>query len=1264
MLSKRKLAVILPMLFELAASYEYYYGMDTIPLKHRATNHWGKEGPAEDEKNVKIGSIGGGYYGRLIPGLRDYEKGNAGDRAYGSKVKKYPYDFEPEHTLTKDSLIPLSPEARLRMMRDPFREHIYNITGQVPTLEEVKNMRPQFMEYVKKELNLTDSELTSLFGIKTTKKADGKLPKYLLFDDMDKFDFDPEEALDYMPRVSNKATKEELDAAYIKAWDILGKSNDRLKKVYQTYRRKYLEKNPLGPIMTEKEFLLYSIKLREKEAARLGFVSADPNSDPISRSIEISYFLRDALKDEYEKYKSQSSKDRFSSATNFVYDALFTDDLIIDDIDEKRSSLFPETLPSPYDPIEGRAWTDTTSKSSIVNITEAYNNIVRGKAVYDKNNRLVLEAEYLDPEDRQNKSSSKRGDKIISAESDTIDNLLKSVEELKELESVSAHSHKLNRVSKYNSVKSPSQLLFERSQYSTSAQKRVIDRIDDYTLISINDMSTAQLVTFHTLIYNNLFTDADRKEEEKYFKQRLGEHGGDVGTNTEVYREFLFNKINHGLFFIPKTINLEKNNYPRMILPVSATGFEIVENADGVAKIHHIATDLTFKIDYSDINSLYLNGYLGLINSNTSFNRNVNTYVSSGWKLSDSQVPSPYRFISRIDDKIFRFNKFESLLSGFKDNIESLEDDKSEEMAGKITGHLARSGQLLKNYEESRNRYIKSQKKLLDELNKSKSIFRTGAVLESLNRISDSLTGKSVTGVDVSKFSKGLNDKKLDAFLKQRDELKNITEEEYNTHFSQLQNIRDECQNSYHDFVMSCDELLLDSSKINNEIASMNDDLTARFLPSLDERQALGTQIMDDLNKLEFVNNNLIENADMLLSLSFNSMGIKRFVDTPEASKALEGEVMEIFSGDKKVTDYKKLIDNNEAITKYYIEEPKETDDIDIDDEKETTSKPYDESKQATKYSTDFKGKVKLVFDEALTIIEDHVRDLYISSSDRKERMLDLLKLEAFLIKELSRHRKSLSVVMNRVVLPEDEIIDESETDELKMRILLKIHEEKTKLMYVREVLDKLFFYPYFHGIRPRTSLKLIELEEEGIRSKFGFTYIPRFRYDEDERPIGIYGFRKIDYYDLRSDFFNRLISGFEYDSTSYGFDLETISILEGLSNLEINRLLYSDDYIESSVISKRIKLTRVLKMLIKGEKDKETRNSLKKAYFAIKKKVDDIIKMEIEQYGSSSLQSVLSTPLTSEIDNSTKQASPSSEGKSPKSKSSNKQHRRMRRKN
>ncbi|OII74507.1 uncharacterized protein cubi_00060 [Cryptosporidium ubiquitum] len=1271
MLSKRKLAVILPMLFELAMSYEQYHTLDTIPLKHRATNHWGKEGPAKDEKIVKVGSIGGGYYGRTVPGLRDYEKGNAKDRAFGSKVESYPYKFEPERTLNNDSLIPLSPEARLRMMREPFREYIYNMTGQVPTLEEVKKMRPQFKEYVKKELNLTNSEVESLFGIQTTKKSEGKLPKYLLFDDMDEFDFDPEEALKYMPRISKKATKEEIDNAYIKAWEILGKSDDKLKKVYQAYRRKYLQKNPLGPVMTEKEFLLHSIRLREREAARLGFISAEPNSDPISKSIEISYFLRDALKDEYEKYKSQNSNDRFSSAKNFVYDALFTDDLIIDEIDRKESSLSPETLPSPYDPIEGRAWTNTTSKSSIVDMSEAYGNIVRGENVYDKNGKLVLNGELLNEMDTQ--SSIGENGKAINSKTDTIEDVLRSEEEFNEDLDISVGLQKLNtRVSKYNSVKSPSQLLFESSKYSTSAQKRVIDSIDDYTLIDINDMNVNQLRLFNDIIYKNLSTDADKKAENKYFKQRLGEQGGDLGTNSEVYREFIFNKVKHGLFFIPKTINLEKDNYKEMILPVSATGFEVVENSDGTAKIHHIATGLKFNVDYSDGDSLYLNGYLGLIDNNTSLKQNVNTYVSSGWKLSDSQVPSPYRFVSEIDNKVSDFTKFGSSIDLLKENIKSSKTTQSEEVAAEISEYLARNSELLKNYEESRNKYIRSQEKLLDELNKSKSIFRSGAVLESMNRVSDSLMGNAVNGVDVSKFSKVFSDKKLEAFLNQKDELKDITEEEYNLHKDHLRDIRDECQKNYQEFVDNCGNLLENSGRINNYIVSVEDELVSKFLPSLDEKQALGTKIMDDLNKLELVNNNLVENADMLLSLNFDSMGIKRFVDDPKVSKELEGEVMEIFNGDKSVNDYRKLIDNNTVSTKYYIEEPKESSDMDFDDDEnggKMTGKSDGELKD-TRYSTDFKGKVKLVFDEALTIIEDHVRDLYLSTKDRKERMLELLKLESFFIRELSRHRKSLSIVINRVVLPEDEIIDENETNELKMRILLKIHEEKTKLMYIREVLDKLFFFPHFRGVRAKTSLRLIEMEEEGIRSKFGFTYIPKFKYGEDDRPIGIYGFKKMDYYDLRLEFFNRLISGFEYDSVSYGFDLEILSLLEELNHPELSKLLYSDSYIESSIFSKRIKLTKILKTLIKNEENKDLRNSLKRIYFMIKRRLDDTIKFEMEHFGSSALESVVST-YTSLDDNGECSKKPiilSSDGKSSKSKSksksSNKQRRRMRRNN
>ncbi|KAH8584922.1 uncharacterized protein ELE39_000873 [Cryptosporidium sp. chipmunk genotype I] len=1275
MLSKRKLAVILPMLFELAMSYDYYYPMDHIPLEHRPTNHWGREGPADSEKIVKIGGIGGGYYGRPVPGLRDYEKGDAKERAFGSKAKSYPYVFEPERTLSKDTLAPLPLEARIRMMRESFREHIYNITGQVPTLNEVKKMKSQFMNYVKQEFNITDSEVKSLFGVETTKKVDGVLPKYLLFDDMDKFDFDPEEALKYMPRIPINATKEELDAAYLKAWEILGKSNKRLKKVYQEYRRKYLERNPLGPVMTEKEFLLYSIKLREREAYKLGFVPAEAESDPISRSIEISYFLRDALKDDYEKYKSSSPIDRFANATNFVNDGLFNDDLILDNFDPLDKSVPSPTLPSPYEPIEGRAWTDTVSNSSIINIPDAYDKIVRGEAVYDNHGKLVYKADQSGSQFGDDDGShsddafygSGNGKRSSSTFADQASG--EDGDELRGDQGLSSSStpfHKLARVNKYNNIKSPSQLLFERSEYSTLAQKRVIDRIDDYTLINVKDMNCAQMSALHTLMFENLSTNADIKEEAKYFKQCLAEQGGDVGTNSEVYREFLFNKLENSLFFIPKTIYMGEANKQK-ILPVSATGFELVENSDGIAKIRHIATDLSFKVDYSSKDSFYLNGYLGKLKNLPA--DKLSNFFTTGWKLSDSQVPSPYRFVSNIDDKISSFNKFEGSLAQFRDHIGSSADAKKKDMAGKITAHLARNSELLKRYEESRNEYIRAQKKLLDELNKSKSILRTKAVLENVNTVSDALGG-SATGVDVSKYVKESDREKFGSFFENRDELKNVIEKEHDTNLDELRKVKKECRDNFRKLEDACDDLIKDSTLINIKISSLKDKTSLKVLESLDKRQGIGNQILDDLAKLGELNNYLLDNADAVCSVDINKVELKDFKSSPEISKMLDTETFEIFSGDKKVSDFKKLIDSSNVSTRYYIEEPmnsgymgsdEDDEEDDVKKSKKVSDKSGEKSKKSKKYSTDFKGKVKLVFDEALTIIEEHVRDLYLAVKDRKERMTELLKLETFLIRELSRHRKSLSVVINRMVLPEDELIDENENDELKMRILLKIHEEKTKLMYVREVLDKLYFYPHFYGVKPRFSLRLREMEEEGIMSRFGFTYLPKFRFDEDERPISIYGFRKLDHFDMRRDYYNRLISGFEYDLGSYRFDLEMMSLLESMNYPELNRLLYSDEYIESSIFTKRTKLMKVLKRLIFKETDRDLKRSLKKAYFEIKGWFDNLVEFERDQYGSSAMESVFSESRFSE--DKEKSAVVLSDGKGSDLSFPNKKHR-MRRNN
>lgn len=1209
MLSKRKLAVVLPMLFELAMGYDYYYGMDLIGTENRPTNRWGNEGPSDSEHIVKVGNIGGGYYGRMVSGLRDYEKGDlkvgSKERLFGSSSTSYPYSLEEERILNKNSLASLTPEARLRMMVEPFREKIYNATGQLPSAKEMRKLKPQFKSYVQKELNLTSSEMESLFGTPTTKGKDGVLPKYLLFDDMDKYDFDPEEALRFMPRVSKKATKEELDAAYIKAWEMLGKNDDRLKKVYKAYRRKYLEKNPLGPVMTEKEFLLYSIKLREKEAVRLGFRPSAPHLDPITKNVEISYFLREALKDEYEKYKSQNPEDKVSSATKFRYEALFGDKLILDEMEDASESGSQETLPSPYDPIEGRAWTNTTASSSIISITDAHDKISNREAVYDTNGNVVVVP------------------KGANTDSDSGE-LLRENEESDEVLGGSVGFHKLSKIKKNINVKSPSQVLFERSQYSTSAQKRVIDRLEDFTLVSINDMSVNQMSLFHSLVFNNFYTEAEKKEEENYFKQRTGEHGGDTGTNTEVYREFLFNKFGNGLFFIPKEINLNRPSLSNTVLPVSATGFEVVENKDGVAKIRHIASDLSFNVDYSGSKSFYLNGYLGMISHDNLPSPNVKTFVSTGWKVADSQVPSPYRLISSIDNKVNKLSSLDSSFYLIKENLLESGTEKGATTAAKISTYLARSSGLLKKYEESRNSYIRSQEKLLDELNKCKSVFRSGAVLESLNKVSDSLSGET-SGVDVSKLMEGLSKNKLEAFIKQRDELTDITEKGYTEHIAQLNKASKECLRNYFVLVNSCNDLITESGRINNAIADLGDDLAEKIYPSIDEKQNLAAEVQNDITKLHYLNGYLNNNADMLLSLNINNIGINRLVESPEISKELSKEVTSIFNGMMSVSEYKKLIENNRLVSRYSIEEP--VDSTEGLDEEENEVKEKKTKETTPKYSTDLKGKARRVFDESMTIIEEHIRDVYIKFGKREERLMEILSLEAFLIRELSRHRDSLSIVLNRMALPEDEIIDESETDELKIRILLKILEEKTKLLYVRDVLNKLFFYPHFPGLRPSFSKRLRDIEEEGIMSRFGFTYLPKFRYSDEKQPIGIYGFSKIDYFDLKDSYFERLTSGFEYDVLSYTFELEMANALENLGCPELNHMITSDDYTESSIFTKKTKLFKMLKKLIKTETDKEKRRRLKLLYFELKDWLYTVVKYELSQYGVSPLANILNMP-------------------------------------
>ncbi|KAF7457472.1 signal peptide, large protein [Cryptosporidium felis] len=1206
MLSKRKLAAILPLLFELAASYDYGH-FETIPTDLRPANHWGRVGPSDEEKVVKIGSLGGGYYGRGIPGLRDYETGDPKDRGLGSKAKSYPYRLEPERALTNETLAPLSIEARLRMMREPFREYIFNLTGQVPTLKEMKKMKTQFMDFVKKELNITDSQATTLFGIETTKKVDGKLPSYLLFDDMDEFDFDPKEALKYMPRVSSRATKDEVEQAYLKAWEMLGKSNKRLKQVYKAYRKEYIKKNPLGPIMTEKEFLLHSIKLRERVAFGLGFVPSPEHNDPIFRSIEISLFLRNALKDEYEKYKSMSPAERFSSGKNFVNEALFTDDLILDNMGYPNESDREATLPSPYDPIEGRAWTNTTSNSRIVDIKDAVNRAINGEEIRDKRGNLIYKTGDADSD------VSKHEHSLSDTEPSILQERTSDAEPVVDAETRSTPFYKVTPIKRRRAIKTPAQLLFEKSEYSTLPQKRVIDRLEDFTLVDINDLSPEQLSKLCSLVSGNFNMEADIKKQKDHYKQLKGEAGGDPGTNTEVYREFLHNKFGNGLFFVPKDINWDLKN---VVLPVSATGFEIAEKEGGKAKIHHIASGLSFDIDFSDSESFFTKSYLGDI-TDDGVSPRISTFVSLDWKISDSQIPSPMRFIRDVDEKMRLINSQDASLDLLKEHIKSdpVNSKKSHmvKVSDSISSYLESVPKSLKEYEDSRDKYIRAQERVMDEIKKSKAVIRSLITLEGL-KIATKGLGDSSDDIAAEKLLLELSPEKVESVRKQQKDLEEITEQEYQAHIKELGNALTDMSNSFLEFQNACHDIQTASSRININASNAGDELMEEFGPTLDARQKVVLEATNEMEKLEAVHRHIFGNANTVLSLSKDMLGVDKFLENKEVKNALKGEIMDIIKGNKNVEEYKKIIGSSGGLPRYFIDGKDEGEVRRLDDDEGVYDEGKPKESEVSKYSTDFKGKVKVVFEESLVIIQEFVRDLYIAFPDSKERMQELLKLESFLSRELARHRKSLSVVLNRVALPEDEIIDEEETDELKMRILLKIYEEKTKLIYVTDVIDKLFFFPYFSGISRDVAGRLRRLEEEGISSRFAYSYLPRFRFDEEERPMGIYGYRRIDFAELREDIFQRLSLGFDLDR--YRIDLEIVDLLELTSSRELERLLSSPQFAELSLYSKRLKLSRILKSLISTEKSEKRREKLKSAYREIRRWQEHISKLEKEIFG------------------------------------------------
>ncbi|KAH7649679.1 signal peptide protein [Cryptosporidium bovis] len=1256
-ISKKKLALLLPCMFKVALvrgyDYFWYNPYSVVPLENRPTNHWRWNDAKGENGTLKIGSIGGGYYGGMMGGLREEEQGSAGNRTFGHLAEYYPYKFEPHKLLSKDSLMDLSPEARLRFLRESFREHVYNITGQLPSIGEVKRMTRELKKYVKDEMNLTDVEVDALFGKVTTKKMDGILPKYLLFDDMDEHDFDPELALKYMPRVRKNATKEELDEAYLKVWKMLGKSDKRLREIYNKYREKYLERNPLGPVMTEREFLLFSLKLREKEALALGYI---PNTksgvDPFVRNIDIALFLRHKLSDEFVKYKKNGPK-------NILEEALFTDRLILDSDDNE--------IPTPYDTLKGRFGFEGKPKpSEVVNITS----VLENPALYHLSRGP---SSNLETRSNLDDSSSSDGSLYKAVRVDMSPSLYSIYEE----------TSKISVVQKRRFPKTPSQILFESSIHSTSAQKRVIDSLDDFVLVDTSEMNVDQLSRMFDLVRTG-DTDPNIKEQVRYFRQRIGEQGKDCGTSITAYRDFINSRFNTNYFFIPKTVVDQGKFDPRgLILPVPATGFEMKSLGAGKVKIHNVDTGLDFEVDYCGKNSLYLNNYLS-----TDFDQskliNIRDFVNMQKQIPDSILPAPERFFLGMDKEVVNL---ESLNIHLKNLVESLRDklmhkDDPEAVAesiAKINNERISSGDSstsdeqaplddlesmindkfgqIKEYEKTRDDYLQAETLLYDALSKLKETLRTKLVSEGLDQLIKSYKNPNYipkSGLSILKNSRYINKDNIGSLIEKNRELKELVDLEFGKNSKKLADLFTGAEEVLNDLeLVSLD--LTDFNDIESLVQSKGGDI--HIQKSIDKSHDYSEGIQKHLRKLKELNSAQSSAVALLANIDAKNMGVDRILGDNDVIDEVNNELYNIINGSNTVDTYSKNIGNSKSLshTRFTLQKQgmplighpygEMSLDDDIDEEKSegrdtprTESPTKDKAPIQVKPRLDPESRLEQVYRESLEIIEEIVRRLFFEEADNFVRRKELLKLESYFLSEVKKHRASLSALLGRIATFEDEIItNETKEDELRIRIILKIKEERTKLLYVTDVIDKLYFYPHFYfydskEVGFKESIRLRKLEEEGILTGYhDYTYIPQLYLDRAHVPLGIYGFDRVGHNYYIGHLYKQLEYLFGYNTRQILAELDINQLVDLVELSDLKGLFLEASLIERSLYSTRRALLRILKELIKKERNRKRRRALKKTYFKIKKWFDDVNRFEKELIRSSESQSSLHSPSTHE---------------------------------
>lgn len=1233
--------------------YFWYNPYSILPLDNRPTNHWGWNDAKGINGTLKTGSLGGGYYGGVMEGLREEEKGDAGNRTFGHLAEHYPYKFEPHKLLSNDSLVGLPPEARLRFFVESFREHVYNETGQLPSIREVKRMTRELKKYVKDEMNLTDVEVDAMFGKVTTKKMDGILPKYLLFDDMDEHDFDPESALKYMPRVRKDATKEELDEAYLKVWKMLGKSDKRLKEIYNKYREKYLERNPLGPVMTEREFLLYSLKLREKEALALGYIpNTESSVNPFVRNIDIALFLRYKLHNEFMEYKKNGPK-------NMLEEALFTDKLILDSDDNE--------IPTPYDTLKGRFGLEGKPKpSEVANITS----ILENPALYHLSRGP---GSNLETHSSLGDRSSSVGSFYEAVKVDISPSLYSTYEE----------TSKISVVQKRRFPKTPSQILFESSIHSASAQKRVIDSLDDFVLVDTSEMNVDQLSRMFDLIRTR-DTDPNIKEQVRYFRQRIGEQGKDSGTSIAAYRDFINGRFNTNYFFIPKTVVDQGKFDPRgLILPVPATGFEMKSLGAGKMKIHSVDTGLDFEVDYCGKNSLYLNNYLS-----TDFDPNklinIKDFVNMQKHIPDSILPAPERFFLGIDKEVVNLeslsihlkNLVESLRGklmhkddpeGLAESISEINNERMSSGASSISDEQVPLDDLesmlddkfgqIKEYEVTRNDYLQAETLLYDALSKLKETLRTKLVSEGLDQLIESYKNPNYipkSGIPILKNSKYINKDNIASLIEKNRELKELVDLQFDENSKKIADLFTGAEEILNDLeLVSLD--LTDFNNIKSAVQSKGD---IHIQKSIDKSNDYSEGIQKHLSKLRELSSVQSSAVALLSNIDANHMGVDRILGDKEVIDEVNNELYNIIHGSNTVDTYSKSIDNSKSLshTRFTLQKqgmpligrPYRDMSLgdDIDEEKsersdtsriESSSKDKDQIK-VKQPRLDAESRLEQVYRESLEIIEDIVRRLFIEEADNLVRRKELLKLESYFLNEVKKHRASLSALLGRMATFEDEIItNETKEDELRIRIILKIKEERTKLLYVTDVIDKLYFYPHFYfydskEVGFKESIRLRKLEEEGILAGYhDHTYIPQLYLDRAHGPLGIYGFDRVGHKSYTEHLYKQLEYLLGYNTRQILAELDINQLVDLVELSDLKGLFFEASLIERSLYSTRRALLRILKELIKKERNRKRRRALKKTYFKIKKWFDDVNKFEEELIRSSESQSSLHSPSTQE---------------------------------